>query len=97
MQLAKSINLNASVVEQCQLRSMVHGQVRQRKMWWHVVAVPGPDACLELLGGRAPSHSHEPPVLQGQPGPALDWLIACAYTGIVVGREIREGGWTPVH
>ena len=64
---------------------------------WHVVAVPGPDACLKLLGGRAPSHSHEPPVLQGQPRPALDWLIACAYTGIVVGREIREGGWTPVH
>ena len=61
------------------------------------MVVPGPDACLKLLGGGAPSHPHEPPVLQGQPGPALHWLIACAHTGIVVGREIREGGWTPVH
>ena len=66
-------------------------------MWWHVVDVPGPDACLKLLGGGAPSHPHEPPVLQGQPGPALHWLIARAHTGIVVGREICEGGWTPVH
>lgn len=59
------------------------------------LGVPGPDAGFKLLGGGAPGYAHEAAVLQGQPGPALHWLIARAHTGIVVGGKVGEGGGTP--
>lgn len=65
---------------------------RIRVVW---PGVPGPDAGFKLLGGGAPGDAHEAAVLQGQPGPALHWLIARAHTGVVVGRKVGEGGWTP--
>ncbi|KAA6418659.1 MAG: hypothetical protein FRX49_11312 [Trebouxia sp. A1-2] len=46
-----SLSTSAGVAEQCPVQSMSDGHLVWGTMWWHVVVVPGPYACLKLLGG----------------------------------------------